>query len=138
MALSQGPATPGRKARRSWFDAPPLTHLDPQPVSGQQVSKRRSLDVVETLTLTHFTNPPRITFGKAIIGKTKHRTLLLRNPHDFEQEVIVERFPYKKKFLVNQTRYMLLLYIFNEPYFFYTPFCIILAEVVILLLFFFL
>ncbi|BFZ20292.1 hypothetical protein BsWGS_23331 [Bradybaena similaris] len=105
MAFSQGPVTPGRKARRSWFDTPPLTHLDPQPVLGQQVSKRRSLDVVETLTLTHFTNPPRITFGKAIIGKTKQRTLLLRNPHDFEQEVIVERFPYKKKFMVNQTRF---------------------------------
>ncbi|XP_059177929.1 abnormal spindle-like microcephaly-associated protein homolog isoform X2 [Physella acuta] len=103
---AEPPGTPSRRSRRSWFDAPPLTTLDPPTLERTDLkAKRRSNDSIETLILTHFTNPPRISFGKILVGKTKLRTLLLRNPHDYEQEVIVERFPFKKKFMVNQTRF---------------------------------
>ncbi|CAL1537151.1 unnamed protein product [Lymnaea stagnalis] len=72
----------------------------------KMASKRTSIDTVETLILTHFTNPPKINFGKIMVGKKKFRTLILRNPHDFEQEVIIERFPFKKKFMVERTRFV--------------------------------
>ncbi|GFR71371.1 abnormal spindle-like microcephaly-associated protein homolog [Elysia marginata] len=100
-------ATGGCKGRRSWFDAPPLTTLNcPGNVEPTcPARKRRSVDSVENLTLTHFTTPPRIGFGTVVLGKTKVRTLLIRNPHDYEQEVIVERFPYKKKFAIEVNRF---------------------------------
>ena len=47
-------------------------------------------------------SPPRIDFGSVVLGKTKVRTLLICKPHDYEQDVIVERFPYKKKFLIEE------------------------------------
>ncbi|KAH9505368.1 hypothetical protein Btru_058528 [Bulinus truncatus] len=110
MASSQGieaPATPTRKSRRSWFDAPPLTSLDPPKKMEilKVTSKRLSEDAVESLILTHFTKPPKLNFGKVLIGKTKMRTLQVRNPHDCEQEVIIEKFPFKKQFTVNSTRF---------------------------------
>ncbi|GFO45530.1 abnormal spindle-like microcephaly-associated-like protein [Plakobranchus ocellatus] len=101
----------GRRSRRSWFDAPPLTNLnspanlEPKQPNRLPAPKKRSLESVENLTLTHFTAPPRIGFGNVILGRSKTRTLLIRNPHDYEQEVIVERFPYKKKFSIEATRF---------------------------------
>ncbi|KAI8771163.1 abnormal spindle microcephaly-associated protein [Biomphalaria glabrata] len=99
------PAHSSRKSRRSWFDAPPLTSLEPPPVALNACRKRLSEDAVETLLLTHFTKPPKINFSKIVLGKTKLRTLQVRNPHDYEQEVVIEKFPFKKKFTVNATRF---------------------------------
>ena len=120
---SQSPLPVGsiRRGRRSWFDAPPLTTLncpgndESKQSCARPARKKRSLESVENLTLTHFTTPPRIDFGSVVLGKTKVRTLLIRNPHDYEQDVIVERFPYKKKFLIEEERsvahYQCLIYV---------------------------
>lgn len=99
-----------RSARRSWFETPPATKLDiavekPPLKTMNSRSKRRSIDDVETLVLTHFTKPPRISFGKIVIGRSKTRILLVQNPADYEQEVVIERFPYKKCFNVDQTHF---------------------------------
>ncbi|KAK7095184.1 hypothetical protein V1264_006629 [Littorina saxatilis] len=102
-----------RSARRSWFDTPPATKLElavEQPPSPMKTmnsrSKRRSIDDVETLVLTHFTKPPRISFGKIIVGRSKTRILLVQNPAEYEQEVVIERFPHKKGFNVDQTHFV--------------------------------
>ncbi|XP_005095167.1 abnormal spindle-like microcephaly-associated protein homolog [Aplysia californica] len=104
-----GSGAPMRKARRSWFDNPPTPELA-LPHNGMETkpprTKRRSLDSVETLTLTHFTSPPKISFGKILVGKSKLRTLLIRNPHDYDQEVVVERFPFKKNFKIEHSRFV--------------------------------
>jgi hypothetical protein len=87
---TSGMATPGkqRSSRRSWFETPPVTKLD---ISMEKpplkTNKRRSIDEVETLTLSHFTQPPRISFGKIIVGRTKTRMLLVQNPFEYDQEV---------------------------------------------------
>ena len=100
-----------RSARRSWFETPPATKLDiavekPPLRMMKSGSKRRSIDDVETLVLTHFTKPPRVSFGKIVIGRSKTRVLLVQNPADYEQEVVIERFPYKKCFNVDQTHFV--------------------------------
>ena len=125
-AQSPGPFPSSRKSRRSWFDAPPLTTLncpgDGSKQTRRPAPKKRSLDSVENLTLTHFTAPPRIAFGNVVLGRTKIRTLLVRNPHDYEQEVIVERFPYKKKFMIKTSRLVARHY-YNFHFAPYIPFC---------------
>ncbi|RUS79093.1 hypothetical protein EGW08_013146 [Elysia chlorotica] len=105
--MAKNPAqSPMRRGRRSWFDAPPLTTLNcSEDGELKPARKKRSLDSVENLTLTHFTSSPRIDFGSVVLGKNKIRTLLIRNPHDYEQEVIVERFPYKKNFMIEEDRF---------------------------------
>ncbi|KAL8625929.1 hypothetical protein ACOMHN_012521 [Nucella lapillus] len=104
-----------RSSRRSWFDTPPVTPRDIAVQKQQQLpprkaavgqNKRRSLDEVETLVLSHFTKPPRVGFGKIIMGRSKTRVLLIQNPADYDQEVVLERFPYKKGFNVNQTHFV--------------------------------
>ena len=98
-----------RSARRSWFETPPATKLEiavekpPPRTTNGRGSKRRSIDDVETLVLTHFTRPPRVGFGKIVLGRSKTRTLLVQNPADYEQEVVIERFPYRKCFNVDRT-----------------------------------
>ncbi|KAK7504479.1 hypothetical protein BaRGS_00004345 [Batillaria attramentaria] len=99
-----------RSSRRSWFDTPPTTKLEiavekPALKPPQGKNKRRSIDEIETLVLTHFTKPPRIGFGKIILGRSKTRLLMVQNPNDYEQEVVVERFPFKKCFNIDQTSF---------------------------------
>lgn len=101
-----------RSTRRSWFETPPATKFDiavekqaALPPNGK--NKRRSIDDVETLILTHFTASPRIGFGKVLLGQSKTRTLMVQNPHDYEQEVVVERFPFKKYFNIDQTHFII-------------------------------
>ncbi|XP_076455078.1 uncharacterized protein LOC143289805 [Babylonia areolata] len=100
-----------RSSRRSWFDTPPATPCDiaveKQPVKTMsRQNKRRSIDDIETLVLSHFTKPPRIGFGKIIVGRSKTRVLLVQNPADYDQEVVIERFPHKKGFNVDQAHFV--------------------------------
>ncbi|XP_050415465.2 abnormal spindle-like microcephaly-associated protein homolog [Patella vulgata] len=107
-----GNGTPGqvKKMRRSWFETPPATKLeiavDRKKRRSSGAARRKSDEEIETLVLTHFTNAPRIGFGTIKVGKAKSRILMVRNPHEYEQEVIVERFPYKKNFSIDQTKFV--------------------------------
>lgn len=104
--------TTRQSGRKSWFD----NNLG-NPGKGtkyeiaiEKRAKRRSRrlseeEEMETLTLTHFTNPPRIGFGKATTGSVKKRNLLIKNPHEYPQDVKVEKFPFKKHFDIDQTRF---------------------------------
>ncbi|XP_046339131.2 abnormal spindle-like microcephaly-associated protein homolog isoform X2 [Haliotis rufescens] len=99
-------ATPSRRrSRKSWFETPPATKLEIACEKKKRRSsgggKRKSMENMETLLLTHFTNPPKITFGKIKLGKSRHRHLLVKNVHDYEQSVVIEKFPHKKKFEVD-------------------------------------
>ncbi|KAK3591436.1 hypothetical protein CHS0354_033435 [Potamilus streckersoni] len=97
-----------QKSRKSWFETTPGgTKIE---IACEKRSKRRlsrqSSDEAETLLLTHFTNPPKIDFGKLRPGQTRTRTLLVKNPHDYEQEVKVEKIPTKKKFFVDENQFV--------------------------------
>ncbi|KAL3871776.1 hypothetical protein ACJMK2_039754 [Sinanodonta woodiana] len=97
-----------QKSRRSWFETTPGgTKIQ---IACEKRSKRRSSrqsnEEAETLLLTHFTNPPKIDFGKLRPGQTRTRTLLVKNPHDYEQEVKVDKIPTKKKFSVDETQFV--------------------------------
>ncbi len=91
-----------RRSRKSWFETPPATKLDIAHERKKRRSsgagKRKSVENMETLLLTHFTNPPKILFGKVKLGKSRTRHLLIKNPHDYDQEVVIEKFPFKKNF----------------------------------------
>ncbi|XP_067661837.1 abnormal spindle-like microcephaly-associated protein homolog [Haliotis asinina] len=97
--------TPSRRSRKSWFETPPATKLEIACEKKKRRSsgggKRKSMENMETLLLTHFTNPPKISFGKIKLGKSRHRHLLVKNVHDYEQSVVIEKFPHKKKFDVD-------------------------------------
>lgn len=103
-----GPATETRpsrrKSRKSWFDKPPTKYEIA--VEKKRRSKGRKSDVEdEVLTLTHFTKPPKIGFGILKPGQNKVRNLLIRNPHEYEQTVKVEKFPHKKNFSVDMLEF---------------------------------
>ena len=87
---------PVRK-RRSWFergDRPGNINLATENIVQD--------GDVEVLVLSHFTKPPRLDFGTVRTGKTKCCKLIVRNPEEYEQEVVVERFPTKKNFELDQ------------------------------------
>jgi abnormal spindle-like microcephaly-associated protein len=96
-----------RSSRRSWFENSSSIKYSIAVESNQRnVTRNRHSDVeMETLILSHFTNPPRIGFGTCKVGITKHRTLIVKNPHDYAQNVKVERYPHKKNFFVNSTEF---------------------------------
>lgn len=95
-----------RKGRRSWFENSPSVKLE---LVCAPNKRRRSSGIegeIETLILSHFTNPPRIGFGKLKPGHTRSRRLRITNPHDYEQHVNIERFPFKKDFTVDETEFV--------------------------------
>lgn len=98
-----------RKSRRSWFDKTPLPgimyDIAVEKKLIRKVKPRKSEEDVETLLLTHFTNPPKIDFGRAKIGMSKRRMLRVKNPHDYVQSVSVEKFPYNKHFDIDETTF---------------------------------
>ena len=107
-APTSTPLNTSRRSRRSWFERRPATNFEIKVESPENIEpekparkKRRESEEPEVLTLTHFTAPPRIGFGKMKPGEIKDRTLLLRNPHDCEQTVSVEKVPEKKNFSVD-------------------------------------
>ena len=105
-APTSTPMSTRRKSRRSWFEKTPATNFEIKVESPKEKQKpvrkqRRESEEPEVLTLTHFTAPPRIGYGKMKPGDVKQRTLLLRNPHDYEQTVHVEKVPEKKFFSVD-------------------------------------
>lgn len=53
---------------------------------------------VEILPLTHFARPPRIDFDTVRVGHERVRHLRVVNPHSYNQEVVIEKFPIKKDF----------------------------------------
>ncbi|XP_053380194.1 abnormal spindle-like microcephaly-associated protein homolog [Mercenaria mercenaria] len=97
------PANLRRKSRRSWFETTPKGFKFDIAVEKPVVSKKpsRKSDTIEVLTLTHFSGAPRLGFGTLKVGQEKTCTLLLRNPHDYEQSVKVEKVPEKKNFFVS-------------------------------------
>lgn len=107
-APTSTPLNTSRRSRRSWFERRPTTSFEIKVESPERKEqeqpvrkKRRESEEPEVLTLTHFTAPPRIGFGKMKPGEIKDRTLLLRNPHEYEQTVKIEKVPEKKNFSVN-------------------------------------
>ena len=107
-APTSTPLNNSRRSRRSWFERRPATNFEIKVESPENLElekpvrkKRRESEEPEVLTLTHFTAPPRIGFGKMKPGEIKDRTLLLRNPHECEQTVKVEKVPEKKSFSVD-------------------------------------
>jgi len=66
----------------------------------EPVPVRKSANM-EVLTLTHFNAAPRLGFGSLKLGEERMCTLMLRNPHDYEQRVRVEKVPEKKHFSVS-------------------------------------
>lgn len=99
-------STSRRRSRRSWFETPPPKKIEIAVESFRLPAKRRSMDAEEILLLTHFTNPPKLSFGKTKLGKTKSRVLVIKNPHDYDQEVHVEKFPFKKNFSIEETLFV--------------------------------
>ncbi|ELT97378.1 hypothetical protein CAPTEDRAFT_220529 [Capitella teleta] len=100
------PLTPGRK-RRSWFE--PGTSLSysiavEQPTVSIPVTPPDA--EIDILTLSHFATPPRIDFGEFRTKKEKCRYLKVKNPEEFEQKVLIERFPYKKGFSINMEKFV--------------------------------
>ncbi|XP_052220933.1 abnormal spindle-like microcephaly-associated protein homolog [Dreissena polymorpha] len=91
-----------RRSRKSWFDTPNQIKYEIA-VESPHATKpvRRKSENMEVLTLTHFTAPPRLGFGTMKLGQEKMCILMLRNPHDYEQHVRVEKVPEKKHFTVN-------------------------------------
>ena len=96
------PANLEKRKRRSWFDTmPPKGQMFQlaieKPIDEKTVRKSESTEV---LTLTHFCAPPSLDFGSLKPGQERVCTLLLRNPHDYQQSVRVEKVPEKKHFTV--------------------------------------
>ncbi|XP_013394208.1 abnormal spindle-like microcephaly-associated protein homolog [Lingula anatina] len=89
-----------KKGRRSWF----MTNTPPVKLADESDPKPAPPDV-EVLLLTHFTKPPRIDFGKVKLQKTRKRQLLVRNPHDYDQDVVVEKFPFIKNFSIDMAEF---------------------------------
>lgn len=103
--LAKETRQPRRKSRRSWFDKS-STKYEIAVERNRRSKGRKKSDVEdEILMLTHFTNPPKISFGNLKLGVHKTRTLIIRNPHDYEQTVKVEKFPHKKKFFVEHLEF---------------------------------
>ncbi|CAH1785861.1 unnamed protein product, partial [Owenia fusiformis] len=99
IPFSSGPGGSKKSAkRRSWF------------TPGKQIETQLAIEhsegEVEELTLTHFTKAPRIGFGTVRVEKSKIRNLLVKNPHDYEQVVVIEKFPHKKNFTVDQMQFV--------------------------------
>ncbi|WAQ95520.1 ASPM-like protein [Mya arenaria] len=97
------PGKARRKSRRSWFENTPKGFKFEIAVDKSELQEpvRRKSENMEVLTLTHFTAPPRLGFGTLKLGQERMCTLMLRNPHDYEQSVKVEKVPEKKNFTVN-------------------------------------
>lgn len=93
--------------RRSWFEKPSgIKYSIAVENHEKHVAKSRKSDTeMETLVLTHFTNPPKIGFGTCKVGDSKHRTLLVKNPHEYAQNVKIERYPHKKNFSVESKEF---------------------------------
>lgn len=101
-----------KSGRRSWFEDSRNTGTKIEIAFETPVKKitESKTEEVETLLLSHFTNPPRVEFGKVRVGKSKNRTISVKNPHDDPQLVRVEKVPHKKKFTVDAKEFTV------EPY----------------------
>ncbi|XP_041377587.1 abnormal spindle-like microcephaly-associated protein homolog [Gigantopelta aegis] len=101
------PVAVRKSGRKSWFETPRSAKLEiaVERKKRRSPGKRRS-EEMETLLLTHFTNPPHIDFGKVKVTTSRTRHMVLKNPHEYEQEVVIEKFPYKKKFSIDETKYV--------------------------------
>jgi abnormal spindle-like microcephaly-associated protein len=98
----QPPLTPGKKKRRSWFESGSSLSYSIAVEQPKFTAPATPPDAeVEELILSHFTSPPRIDFGEIKVNKEKCRYLKLTNPEQFEQRVLIEKFPYKKGFSID-------------------------------------
>ena len=94
-------ATTDKPRRRSWFDQnqkPLQFEIAVNTRVKGKTPKSPPEGEVEILTLTHFTRPPRIDFETVRVGHQRTRHLRVINPHDYVQDVAIEKFPTKKKF----------------------------------------
>ncbi|KAJ8300166.1 hypothetical protein KUTeg_021685 [Tegillarca granosa] len=94
------PSSVRRKSRKSWFETNPKGKKFEIAVEKNPTLKpSRKSDVEdEVLLLTHFTNPPKVGFNKLKPSGKKTRTLIIKNPHEYDQQVKIEKFPHKKYF----------------------------------------
>ena len=92
------PLTPKSKRRGSWFTSTPHKVVMPVPIDDE--------DDLPMLKLTHFTKKVMVCFEKVKLGASKTCQLLVENSFDYAQELVAERFPYKKGFTIPEDRYM--------------------------------
>lgn len=94
------PSSVRRKSRKSWFETNPKGKKFEIAVEKNPTRKpgRKSNIEDEILLLTHFTNPPKVGFNKMKPNGEKTRTLIIKNPHEYDQQVKIEKFPHKKNF----------------------------------------
>eukprot|EP00057_Strongylocentrotus_purpuratus_P032518 XP_787918.3 PREDICTED: abnormal spindle-like microcephaly-associated protein homolog isoform X1 [Strongylocentrotus purpuratus] len=94
-----------RKKRRSWFCGPstPVKATAPGDAKKKLLEERKEDEEVATLQITHFTKKVMLSFEDVRLGSTKVMTLRLENPHDYPQEVELEKFPFQKGFSVAET-----------------------------------
>ena len=64
-----------------------------------------SSEEIEVLKLTHFTSPPVVDFGSVKLNESKCRKLCITNVHEYSQDVVVERYPCKKGFFIDQMEF---------------------------------
>ncbi|XP_077986991.1 abnormal spindle-like microcephaly-associated protein homolog [Glandiceps talaboti] len=76
--------------RGAWFSRTPYRNRSP----------RKEREETPKLQLTYFAGKTILSFNKVKVGKSKTCKLHVRNPHDFELELFLEKFPFKKGFSV--------------------------------------
>ncbi|XP_071499348.1 abnormal spindle-like microcephaly-associated protein homolog [Diadema antillarum] len=96
-----------RKKRRSWFAGGSGTPVKVAPGSNVRGPSSEEEEEIATLQITHFTKKVMLSFDGVRLGRTKVKNLRLENPHDFPQEVAVEKFPFSKGFSLPDTQYEL-------------------------------
>ncbi|XP_041471863.1 LOW QUALITY PROTEIN: abnormal spindle-like microcephaly-associated protein homolog [Lytechinus variegatus] len=93
--------TKERSKRRSWFcgqGTPVKSASD----ATKRLEEHRE-EEVPTLQITHFTKKVMLSFDDVRLGSTKELILRLENPHDFPQDVELEKFPFQKGFSLPET-----------------------------------
>ena len=88
------PNTPTGRSRRAWFTITPHKVVVP----------KQDEEDLPVLKLTHFTKKIMVCFDKVRLGASKTCRLSIENPFDYPQELVVEKFPYKKGFTIPEDR----------------------------------
>ena len=104
---TETPPSGGSRRRRSWFTPgkPVNVELAVQPESPPESQPNINMDHVEVLVISHFTRAPKLDFGKLRPGQSSVRYIKVQNPHDYEQTVVVEKFPYKMNFYLSHPEF---------------------------------
>ncbi|XP_054761637.2 abnormal spindle-like microcephaly-associated protein homolog [Lytechinus pictus] len=93
--------TKERSKRRSWFCGQG-TPMKSASDATTRLEEHRE-EEIPTLQITHFTKKVMLSYDNVRLGSTKELTLRLENPHDFPQDVELEKFPFQKGFSLPET-----------------------------------